>query len=221
MWDDIKRPWRACLELAWEAYVNASVPVGAVITDERGVIIAEGRNRVFDHFIMPNRISNHPFAHAEIDAMLQISSYQNKNIRDFTLYTTCEPCYFCFGAMMINSMKHLKFAARDKVGGATRLNISDSYIKKQNIEIDGPDWKLEPLIIALQTCYELNWIVNHSNTKKELKDKSLDHFISVWSRNRLEGTELGIQLFRDGSLEQFKNRRVEFSTVFQFIQEQL
>ena len=133
------------------------------------------------------------------------------------MYTTCEPCYLCFGAMVINSIKHLKFAARDKVGGATRLNVSDEYIKSKNITVNGPYKEIEPIIIALQTCYELNWKMNNSKTGQELQGKSLERFMSVWSRNRLEGTELGIQLFRESCLEELKRDGVQFKEVFQTI----
>ena len=215
MWDEIEETWRICVEMAWESYVNDSIPVGAVIVDEQGKIIAKGRNRVYEHLEIPNRISGHPFAHAEIDAMLQINASNNYSIRDYTLYTTCEPCYLCFGAMLINSIKHLKFAARDKVGGATRLNTSDEYIKNKNIVVDGPHSELEPIIIVLQTCYELNWKMTHSN--QGLQGKSLERFISVWFRNRLEGAELGMQLFREGTLEKLKRDNAPFKEVFQII----
>ena len=38
--------WRAALVLAWEAYGAGAIPVGAVITDADGLLLAAGRNRI-------------------------------------------------------------------------------------------------------------------------------------------------------------------------------
>ena len=32
----------------WEAYAAGTIPVGAVIVDERGEVVSRGRNRIFD-----------------------------------------------------------------------------------------------------------------------------------------------------------------------------
>jgi hypothetical protein len=47
MWSDLTPAWQACLELAWEAYCDDCIPIGAVVTDEGGVVLSRGRNRVY------------------------------------------------------------------------------------------------------------------------------------------------------------------------------
>lgn len=60
---------RACLELAWQALLAGTTPVGAVVTDADGVIIGSGRNAVYDG-ADPPMLSGSPLAHAEINALI-------------------------------------------------------------------------------------------------------------------------------------------------------
>ena len=48
LWECLSAPWRACMEEAWTAYCAGSVPIGAVITDAVGQVIAHGRNCIFE-----------------------------------------------------------------------------------------------------------------------------------------------------------------------------
>ena len=45
---DLDARWRATLELAWEAYLAGTIPVGAVVADADGRVVARGRNRIFE-----------------------------------------------------------------------------------------------------------------------------------------------------------------------------
>lgn len=45
---DLDERWRAVLELAWEAYLAGTIPVGAVVADADGRVVARGRNRIFE-----------------------------------------------------------------------------------------------------------------------------------------------------------------------------
>lgn len=70
---------------------NAGGPFGAVIVKD-GEIIAEGNNRVTS--------TNDPTAHAEIvairNACEKLGTFQ---LEDCTIYTSCEPCPMCLGAI--------------------------------------------------------------------------------------------------------------------------
>jgi len=44
MWDQLEKPWQACFELGWTSFKKGSFPIGAVIVDETGEIIAKGRS---------------------------------------------------------------------------------------------------------------------------------------------------------------------------------
>jgi hypothetical protein len=60
MWETLSPPWQACLELAWEAYCDDSIYIGAVVTGADGVIIARGRNRLHGERGADGRIYGNP-----------------------------------------------------------------------------------------------------------------------------------------------------------------
>ncbi len=47
-WNRLPEHWRCAFRQARAAYVAGTIPVGAVIVDPHGVIVAEARNRIFD-----------------------------------------------------------------------------------------------------------------------------------------------------------------------------
>ena len=77
------------LELAKEASEKGSVPIGALITDNNGNIIAEGYNEI--------KIIKDATAHAEIICIRKAGEKVIKSINQepTTLYTTLEPCFAC------------------------------------------------------------------------------------------------------------------------------
>ncbi|MDO8754494.1 MAG: hypothetical protein Q7J80_11410, partial [Anaerolineales bacterium] len=76
MWDPLALPsqknsrivWQAALEMAWEAYCAGTIPIGAVVADADGRIVARGRNRILDTSAPDRQIYNDMLAHAEINA---------------------------------------------------------------------------------------------------------------------------------------------------------
>jgi tRNA(adenine34) deaminase len=109
--------WLFCFEEAWEAYCQGSIPIGAVITDAQGRVIAKGRNRFFEKEAEAGNICWNRLAHAEINAMLKVSSHEHPELKSYTLYTTVEPCVQCFGALYMSNIGNLKYAAKDKIAG--------------------------------------------------------------------------------------------------------
>jgi tRNA(Arg) A34 adenosine deaminase TadA len=65
-------PMRRALELAWDAFRAGSLPVGAVLTDGNGVVVAEGRNRIGEGVAPPGRLRGTGIAHAEMDVLAQL-----------------------------------------------------------------------------------------------------------------------------------------------------
>ncbi|WP_298037381.1 tRNA adenosine(34) deaminase TadA [uncultured Microbacterium sp.] len=99
------------LALAREASDAGEVPVGAVVLDGDGVIIAEGRN---------TREETHdPTGHAEIVALraaaARIGSW---NLEGHTLVVTLEPCVMCAGAILQSRIGRVVFGAWDDKAGA-------------------------------------------------------------------------------------------------------
>ena len=99
------------LELAGAAARAGEVPVGAVITDLQGSIVATAQNRM--------RRDNNALAHAEllvIDAALRVTG--QSRLADCDLWVTLEPCAMCAGAIAHVRLRRLYFAAYDQKGGA-------------------------------------------------------------------------------------------------------
>lgn len=102
---------RAALAEAAAAGAAGEVPVGAVVVDEHGRVIATGRNE---------RESTHdPTAHAEVVALREAAAVRGDwNLGGCTLVVTLEPCPMCAGALLAARISTLVFGAWDEKGGA-------------------------------------------------------------------------------------------------------
>ncbi|MER5661884.1 nucleoside deaminase [Streptomyces mirabilis] len=103
--------WRLPFELAWEALRADSRPVGAVLLDGAGQLVATGRNRSQEFTAPPGQLAGTAIAHAEINALAQLPAggrYENHR-----LYTTLEPCLLCSGALIHSHVGHVLYAAPD------------------------------------------------------------------------------------------------------------
>ena len=102
---------KIAIDQAKAAGIVDEVPVGAVIVDENGKLIAGGHNRTIG--------CCDPTAHAEINA-IRLASRNRKNYRllSTTLYVTLEPCVMCMGAIVHARVKTIVFGAFDPKWGA-------------------------------------------------------------------------------------------------------
>jgi guanine deaminase len=109
------------VEIAADGIGKGSGPFGAVVTKE-GKIISEASNRVV--------LNNDPTAHAEILAIRQAASVlKSHDLGDCTLYTSCEPCPMCFGAIYWAGIKKVVYACdRTDAEGA---GFSDKLIYEE------------------------------------------------------------------------------------------
>ncbi len=114
---------------------NEGGPFGCVIVKD-GKIIAEGNNRVIS--------SNDPTAHAEIVAIRKAC----KKLGSFELtgceiYTSCEPCPMCLGAIYWARPDKVYFAATRK--DAAEAGFDDDFIYKElEIPVDERTIPMEP-----------------------------------------------------------------------------
>jgi tRNA(Arg) A34 adenosine deaminase TadA len=78
-------------------------PFGAVIT-KNGKVISESNNMVV--------LSHDPTAHAEVLAIRKASSaLKSHDLSDCTIYTSCEPCPMCLGAIYWSGIKRVVYAS--------------------------------------------------------------------------------------------------------------
>jgi tRNA(adenine34) deaminase len=92
--------------------VSGDVPVGAVLVDAAGEIVARGRNE--------KELLGDPTAHAEIVAIREPTSLLGDwRLEGMTLVVTLEPCVMCAGAIQAARISKVVFGAWDEKVGAS------------------------------------------------------------------------------------------------------
>lgn len=103
-------PMAAALVEAEAAAGRGEVPIGAIVVDRSGVVLARAGNRV--------RELNDPTAHAEILALREACrKLASERIADCDLYVTLEPCPMCAAAISFARVRRLYYGASDPKGG--------------------------------------------------------------------------------------------------------
>jgi len=108
------------------------VPIGAVIVDAEGRVLAVEGNRTISDL--------DPSAHAEILALraaaIRVGNYR---LTGATVFTTIEPCVMCAGALVNARVARVVYGADDERFGAVRtlFNICDDPRLNHRIEITG------------------------------------------------------------------------------------
>jgi len=102
---------QAALAEARAAAAAGDVPVGAVVLDGSGTILARGRNR--------READGDPTAHAELVAIRAAArAVDGWRLDGLTLVVTLEPCTMCAGALTAARLGRLVFGAADPRAGA-------------------------------------------------------------------------------------------------------
>ncbi len=113
------------LKQAYMAYKIGEVPIGAIIVDQKGVLVSQGYNKTI--------ITHDPSAHAEIVALRAAASrLGNYRLNGLSLYVTIEPCIMCIGAVFNARLSKLIFGAYAPKTGACGTIIDIGLIKKLN-----------------------------------------------------------------------------------------
>ncbi|HAC65542.1 MAG TPA: tRNA-specific adenosine deaminase [Cyanothece sp. UBA12306] len=127
----IHRHWmEKALKQAKIAGDSGEVPVGAIIVDSKGNLLAESGNR--------KETDQDPTAHAEILAIRSASKIlQNWHLNDCTLYVTLEPCPMCTGAIIQSRLGLLVYGCDDPKSGTIRtvMNLPDSFCSNHRLAV--------------------------------------------------------------------------------------
>jgi len=92
------------------AAARGEVPIGAVLVDASGRVLAQAGNRTEE--------LNDPSAHAEILAIRMAGDIlRSPRLPDCDLYVTLEPCPMCAQAISFARIRRLYFGAPDPKGG--------------------------------------------------------------------------------------------------------
>jgi tRNA(Arg) A34 adenosine deaminase TadA len=99
---------RRAIALSIENVKNGGGPFGAVIA-KNGEIIAEGGNRV--------TLDNDPTAHAEVNTIRQATRKLGTfSLEGCEIYTSCEPCPMCLGAIYWSHLDKIYYANDQRCG---------------------------------------------------------------------------------------------------------
>jgi len=102
---------RLALDQARVAADHGDVPVGAVLVDPSGDIVAAAGNE--------RELASDPTAHAELLVLRQAArALRSWRLTDHTLVVTLEPCTMCAGALVLARVSRLVFGAYDAKAGA-------------------------------------------------------------------------------------------------------
>jgi len=87
------------------------VPIGAVLLDASGAVLASGFNQPIS--------ANDPTAHAEVIVLREAARRQgNYRLPETTLVVTVEPCLMCAGALVNARVSRVVYGAREPKWGA-------------------------------------------------------------------------------------------------------
>ena len=98
------------LALARQAAERGEVPIGCVIVDASGAVLAEAANRT--------ETDKDPTAHAELLAIrMAAAKAGTPRLPECDLYVTLEPCPMCAQAIAFARLRRVYYGASDPKGG--------------------------------------------------------------------------------------------------------
>ena len=128
---------RRAVEIAGDGVANGGGPFGAVIV-RAGEVVSEAFNKVV--------LDSDPTAHAEVRAIrLAATKLATHDLSGCILYTSCEPCPMCLGAIYWAGIRRVVYAC-DR-GDAERAGFSDKLIYDE-LALEPADRKVEFLQIT-------------------------------------------------------------------------
>lgn len=94
---------RMCFDLAKKSVENGNEPFGAVLVKD-GKVVHTSLNKIITQ--------SDPTHHAEL-ALIREYTMENDtmSLEGYTLYTSCEPCFMCSGAMVWSKLSRLVYSA--------------------------------------------------------------------------------------------------------------
>lgn len=112
---------RRAIAISVESVQAGGGPFGAVIVKD-GKIVAEGNNRV--------TVDNDPTAHAEVNAIRKAAAALNTfNLEGCEIYTSCEPCPMCLGAIYWAHLDKIYYGCNRK--DAAEIGFDDDLIYRE------------------------------------------------------------------------------------------
>lgn len=96
---------KEAIRLSALAVEHGNEPFGAVLAKD-GRVVYTNENQIYT--------ASDPTFHAEAGLLRRFCAETRiTNLRDYTLYSSCEPCFMCCGAMVWTKLGRLVYAASD------------------------------------------------------------------------------------------------------------
>lgn len=198
---ELEKPWQEVFELGWQSFCEGNLPIGAVIVDDNGNTLSVGRNQ----YITSKRFPNCKVDHAETECIQLLDIEKYPDLKNYTLYTSMEPCPMCIGTIIMSNIKRVRVAAHDSWAGAADICIKNAYAQKKSVEVVFADDFLANMQIALQGCVELRY-----NGTEGAVYKSFANMYPL-------GASVAYRLFSEGIAEKYVDERTPFGEVFDSI----
>lgn len=120
---------RRAIAVSENSVRNGGGPFGAVIASKDGEIIAEASNSV--------TIDHDPTAHAEVNCIRKATAKLGTfDLAGYDIYTSCEPCPMCLGAIYWAHLDKIYYANDRK--DAAAIGFDDDFIY-QELELRNED----------------------------------------------------------------------------------
>lgn len=183
---NLSEPERACLELAWQALLAGTIPIGAVVADADGIVIRSGRNAVYGE-AEPPLMSGSLLAHAEMNALVSLPV--DGSYADCRLVTSMEPCQMCTGALRMATVGALTYLGADPVNGTSWILESARYVGYWPVRVTGPlEDETGRLASGLVAAYHL-------------RRGPAGRFVAAWREERPDLLDAGVALIEAGLFE--------------------
>ncbi|MCL1883558.1 MAG: nucleoside deaminase [Defluviitaleaceae bacterium] len=202
MWNNLEKAWKTAFELGWESLKRGSIPIGAVITDEAGNIISQGRNRLYENYA-----KNPKIAHAEMEAIQNLDVSKYPKLKEYTLFTCMEPCPMCMGTIVMSNIRKLHIAAKDSYCGAVHLCKDDPYISSKNTQVIFEGGIHEIAQLTLQAYFELKNAKGESN-----------HIFSIFEKDNYVAARIAKSFYDDNYIENAISKNLLVGEVFNEIE---
>lgn len=140
--------WKIAFAEAEVARSLGEVPIGCVIVDPQGQVVARAGNRV--------EIQSNACAHAEMIALRQaMKNKDNWRLEGYKLYVTLEPCPMCAGAILNSRIAEVHYAAPDERLGAcgTTMDLLGQNPIHRKVQVFGGEHAQESISI-LQSFFQ-------------------------------------------------------------------
>ncbi len=136
------------------ALKRGEVPVGAIIVDSDGKIIARGYNQIEKKACQ--------LAHAEANAIQKACKKRGDwRLDGCWIYITLEPCLMCMGLIKLSRIKGIVFGAHSSLFGSGLVDLEKMPSYTKGISIEG-NCKKQQSIALLQAFFQ--------NVRKKRKD---------------------------------------------------